>query len=213
MAVLGSGVAVALGVAVCEGTVVLVGVAGIGVAVAVLVAVGVAVAGTAVGVFVGAAVGAIGVGVLVAVGVLVGVAVQVLVGVAVGVIGVGVAVGEPEPAPESLANEKIQFSRFVYPLAAIPIGSDGKVNARLVEVIADHASFGLLEFLILPSIKMVPGTGQYPEPPVPVTQQVFVVVQSLCFPVFVTTSFTIRVSCGYLFQGRAPTSELSDVSN
>jgi hypothetical protein len=32
-----------------------------------------------------------------------------------------------------------------------------------------------------------------------------VVVQSLCFPVLVTTSLIIRLSCGYLFQKRAPT--------
>jgi hypothetical protein len=94
---------------------------------------------------------------------------------------------------------------LVYPFAAITIGFAGIVKVLVADEITDQASLGLLVFLIEPSIKMVPGTGQKPLPPVPVTQHVFVVVQSLCFPVFVTTSLIMRVSCGYLFQGRAPT--------
>ncbi len=90
-------------------------------------------------------------------------------------------------------------------MAAIAIGLAGTVKVLEADASTDQASFGLLVFLIDPSIRILPGTGQYPLPPVPVTQHVFVVVQSLCFPVFVTTSLIIRLSCGYLFQGRAPT--------
>jgi hypothetical protein len=85
------------------------------------------------------------------------------------------------------------------------MGFAGMVKDRVAVGITDHASIGCAESLIDPSMSMVPGVGQYPLPPVPVTQQVFVVVQSLCLPVFVATSLMIRVSWGYLFQYRAPT--------
>jgi hypothetical protein len=94
----------------------------------------------------------------------------------------------------------------VYPLAAIAIGLAGRVNAREAAVIRDQASTGFVESLIEPSIRILPGVGQNPLPPVFVTQHVAVVVQSLCLPVFVTVSLMIRSSCGYLFHGRAPTS-------
>lgn len=159
-----------------DGVAVGVGEAGTGVAELVGLAVGVRVGvGVAVPVAVGVAV-TVGVGVRVAVGVdvAVGVAVGVEVGIAVfvgvadivgvangvGVAGTGVGVARPDPAPESPVNEKMKFSRFVYPLLAIAVGLAGTLKTRLAVGIEDHASFGLFRSLMEPSIRIRPGVGQ-----------------------------------------------------
>ena len=82
----------------------------------------------------------------------------------------------------------------MYPFEAILNGFDGIANERVVVGITDHALIGLLVSLIDPSIRIVPGFGQNPVPPVLVRQHVAVVVQSLCFPLLFTVSLIIRVS-------------------
>ena len=68
---------------------------------------------------------------------------------------------------------------MVYPFGAITRGFAGILNVRVAVGITDHASIGLFVSLIEPSIRILPGVGQNPLPPVPVSQHVSVVVQSL----------------------------------
>ena len=67
----------------------------------------------------------------------------------------------------------------MYPFAAITRGFAGILKVRVAVGITDQESIGLLVSLIDPSIRILPGVGQNPVPPVPVSQQVAVVVQSL----------------------------------
>ena len=83
---------------------------------------------------------------------------------------------------------------MVYPFEAITRGLTGMLKVRVAVGITDQASIGLLVSLIEPSIRILPGVGQNPLPPVPVSQQVFVVVQSLWEPELFTTSLIILVS-------------------
>lgn len=68
------------------------------------------------------------------------------------------------------------------------------VKVRVTWGMTDQASIGLLVSLTDPSMRILPGVGQKPVPPVLVKQHVAVVVQSLCLPVFVTVSLMIRES-------------------